>query len=216
MTSCPLTVRIVIVDDHELVLAGLKRTLSRHFPDAFVAEAKNGRECLRLVTESAWDVVILDMNLPDRNGLDLLHDIRVLAPGLPVLILSGKSEHDFGVPALRAGAFGYLSKSDGLAEVVEAVRKAVAGQKHISGTLAEHLVRELDAGTAGPPHERLSAREFQVLVQLGAGRTVSEIGARMSLSAKTVSTYRSRVLEKMRFATTAELMRYVMEHDLAE
>lgn len=208
--------RIVIVDDHELVLAGLRRTLNRHFPEAEVAEAMSGRECLQLVAASAWDVAIVDMNLPDRNGLDLLHDIRVLAPGLPVLILSGKSERDFGVPALKAGAFGYLAKSGGLAEVVEAVRKAVIGQKHVSSALTERLVQGLGERTDGLPHEQLSAREFQVLVQLGSGRTVSEIGARLSLSAKTVSTYRSRLLEKMRLATTAELMRYVAEHNLAE
>ncbi len=181
-----------------------------------MAEAKSGREFLQLVSESAWDVAILDMNLPDRNGLDLLPDVRVLAPHLPVLILSGKSELDFGVPALKAGAFGYLSKSEGLAEVVEAVRKAVAGQKHVSGALAERLIQGLGDPAAGLPHERLSAREFQVLVQLGSGRTVSEVGTRLSLSAKTVSTYRSRLLEKMRLATTAELIRYVTEHGLAE
>lgn len=208
--------RIVIVDDHELVLAGLKRTLNRHFPTAEVVEAKTGREFLRLVAASAWDVAIVDMNLPDRNGLDLLPDVHLLAPGLPVLILSGKSEQDFGVPALRAGAFGYLAKSGGLAEVVEAVRKAVAGQKHVSSALTERLVQGLGERTDGPLHEQLSAREFQVLVQLGSGRTVSEIGARLSLSAKTVSTYRARLLEKMRLSTTAELMRYVAEHDLGE
>lgn len=187
-----------------------------HFPDAEVVEAKTGRDCLALAGSAAWDVLILDINLPDRNGLDMLRDLQLAAPKLPVLILSAKPERDFGLPALKAGAFGYLSKSGGLEEVVEAVRKALAGQRHVSSALAEKLVQGLDGLPDGPPHEQLSAREFQVLILLGSGKTVTEIGAQLSLSAKTVSTYRTRLLEKMQLSSTAELMRYVMDHGLAE
>lgn len=208
--------RILIADDHELLLAGLKRTLAWHFPEAEVVEAKTGRECLALASTGAWDVLILDINLPDRNGLDMLRDVQLAAPKLPVLILSAKPERDFGVPALKAGAFGYLSKSGGLEEVVAAVRKALVGQRHVSSALADKLVEGLDGLTGGPPHEQLSAREFQVLILLGSGKTVSEIGAQLSLSAKTVSTYRTRLLEKMQLSSTAELMRYALEHGLTE
>ena len=208
--------RIVIADDHELLREGLIRLLSRRFPDSEIVEAGTGAECLALVNGASWDVVILDIQLPDRNGIDLLQDIRLSAPDLPVVILSGRPESDFGLVALRTGAFGFLSKTGPSSELVEAIGKAVSGHKHISSALAERLLNNLGSNPEGHPHEGLSARELQVLIQLGTGRTVSQIGRELSLSVKTVSTYRTRVLEKMGMSSTPDLMRYVLEHHLAE
>jgi DNA-binding NarL/FixJ family response regulator len=208
--------RILVGDDHPLIRKGLAQLIKEEFPQAVIGETGNGHDVLEAVRKEKWDTVILDINLPDKNGLDVLKEARVLCPQLSVLILSQYAEEEYAVRALKAGARGYLSKDAVAAELVAAIRKIRQGNRYVSASLAERLTDHLTDQPGLPLHEALSDREYQVLRLIGQGKTVTEIADRLSLSVKTVSTYRARLLEKLRIKTTASLIRYAVEHKLLE
>jgi two-component system, NarL family, invasion response regulator UvrY len=209
-------IRVLVADDHAVVRRGLKELLTESHDVAQVGEASTGREVLDLVARSAWDAVVLDLNLPDQNGLDVLRRLREENPRLPVLILTICSEDQFAVRALRAGAAGYLTKESAPEELVGAVRKVVAGGRYVSGWLAERLALRIAGGSGEPPHEALSDREFQVFQMLASGRTVSQAAGTLNLSVKTISTYRARLLEKLTLRTNADLILYAVRNNLIE
>jgi two-component system invasion response regulator UvrY len=205
---------VLIVDDHAIVRQGLKQLLIDEFHSVTFGEAGDGAAALTQFEHHTWDVLILDIFLPGRNGLELLKEVKGIAPKMPVLVYSMHPEDQFAVRALKLGASGYLSKSNLPEELVKAVRKVMAGGKYISPALAEHMALDIVEGTAAQPHELLSEREFQVMQMIAAGKSTSEIAAELSLSAKTISTYRARLLEKMHIKTNADIIHYVIEHKL--
>jgi DNA-binding NarL/FixJ family response regulator len=206
--------KILIADDHAVVRQGVKQILADAFPKAVYGEARNAHEVLSRVWEEEWDVVVLDITMPGRSGLDVLRDIKKGKPRLPVLILSMHPEDQFAVRMLKSGAAGYLNKESAPEELVGAIKKILAGGRYVSPALAEIMASYLTVETQKPPHERLSDREFQVLRKIAIGRTVSEIAAELSLSVKTVSTYRARTLEKMGLRNNAELTHYAIQNQL--
>ena len=208
-------IRILIADDHAIVRKGLKQILEENEDMAVTAEAADGVEALHKIREGEFEVVLLDISMPGKSGIDVLKQIRVEKPRLPVLILSIYPEDQYAVRLLKAGAAGYLTKETAPAEVVNAVRRVAGGKKHISPAVAEMLADGIGATPGQAPHETLSDREYQIFIQLAAASTVSEIAAAMNLSVKTVSTYRSRILEKMHLHNNAEMMHYVIERRLA-
>jgi len=209
-------IRALIADDHAVVRQGLKQILG-DTPEMVVAgEATNGQEVLDKVRAETWDVVVLDISLPDRSGLDILKQLRSERPKLPVLVLSMHSEDQYAMRVLKAGASGYLTKDSAPDELVKAIRKVVSGGRYVSSFLAEKLAFEIGTDSSRLPHETLSDREFQVLRLIAAGKSVTEIAAELYLSVKTVSTYRARLLEKMNLGTNAELMHYAMQNHLID
>jgi two-component system, NarL family, invasion response regulator UvrY len=208
------SMKILIVDDHAIFREGLKRILSEEFEGATFGEAGNATEALEQVWKKKWDLVLLDITMHGRTGLDVLKEIRSSASNLPVLVLSGHPEAQYAVRVLRAGAAGYLTKESASRDLSNAVRKLLSGGKYISASLAEQLATEIQS-PQGDLHERLSNREYQVMLLIAAGKVPKEIGSELSLSAKTVSTYRSRVLEKLKLRNNAEVMRCVVERKLA-
>lgn len=206
--------KLLLVDDHAMMRTGLRQVVLQAFPAAEFGEAGSAREALELVVSNSWDVILLDIELPDRDGLDLLQDLRLAAPHLPVLILSGQPERDYGVQALKAGAAGFVAKTELATVLVDAIQKVRARGRHVSPALAERLAHSLDPAARRPLHDQLSAREFQILASLAKGQTVGDIAAQLSLSVKTVSTYRARLLQKMGMKSNAELMRYALQHGL--
>jgi two-component system invasion response regulator UvrY len=206
--------KILIVDDHPVVRSGLAQVLSAGFPTASVSESSNAAEALERIWKERWDVVIADISLPGKSGLDLLKEIKQECPKLPVLILSMHTEDQFAVRALRNGAAGYLTKETASQELLMAVQKALEGGKYIRPSLAEKLALHLELDTQKLPHEGLSDREFQVLRLIASGRTAKEIASDLSLSIKTISTYRSRILDKMQMRNNSELMRYALQNHL--
>jgi two-component system invasion response regulator UvrY len=203
-------IRVVIADDHAVVRKGLRQILSAE-PDIEVGgEAANAEELLRLVRRQRWDAVVLDITMPGKSGLEVLKELKQERPGLPVLILTIHAEDQFGVRALRAGAVGYLTKEGAPTELVRAVRKVVAGGKYISPSLAEALATSINA----PLHRTLSDREYEVMRLLASGRTATGIAKELKLSVKTISTYRSRILDKLHLKTTAEMMQYAIRNRL--
>lgn len=209
-------IRILIADDHAVVRHGLKKILSEHSDMAVLGEAENGDEALDQIRQKKWDIVILDMTMPGKSGFDILKDIRVERPSLPVLILSMLPEEQFAKRSIKAGAAGYLTKGSAPEELVRAIRKIYGGGKYISPTLAEQLAGDLNIQTEKPAHEALSDREFQVLLKLAEGKAITAIAGELSLSTKTITTYRSRILQKMGMRSNAELTRYVIEHHLVD
>jgi DNA-binding NarL/FixJ family response regulator len=209
---------ILIIDDHAVVRAGIKQILAEEFQGAAFGEACDGAEGLRLAGERVWDLLILDIYLPGKNGLEILAELRAAGkPGVPpVLMHSMHPEEQYAVRALKLGASGYLSKSELPSELVRAVRKILGGGKYVSASLAEHLATDLSAGSGKKPHELLSEREFQVMRMIAAGKTTSEIADELKLSAKTISTYRARLLDKMKMRTNAEIITYVIQNRLLE
>lgn len=208
--------RILIADDHAVVRKGLAGILSEH-PDLELAgEAEDVPGLLERVRSEEWDLLLMDLNMPGGEGLETLRRVRAAAPELPVLILSVHPEDQLAARLLQAGADGYVQKEAAADELAAAVRRVLRGQKYVSPALASRLAEELGGDPASPPHERLSDREFQVLRLLGGGRTVSEIADELTLSVKTVSTYRARLLDKLDMENTAQLIRYALEHDLSE
>jgi two-component system invasion response regulator UvrY len=209
-------IKALIADDHPIVRGGLKELLVRHLEDVVCGEAENAREALAQVQRHSWDLLILDITMPGRSGVDILTDLKQLQPKLPVLILSMHPEDQYAKRVLKAGAHGYLKKESAPEELIQAVRKLLAGGRYVSPTLAEQFARDLHENADRPVHETLSAREFEILVMIGSGKTVSKIAEELQLSVTTVSTYRSRILEKMKMATTAELMRYAFRNHLVD
>jgi two-component system, NarL family, invasion response regulator UvrY len=205
--------QILIVDDHAIVRRGLRQILTDE-PDLQVAESGDAHDAFRRIREHPWDLVVLDLDLPGKNGLELLKDIRRERPRLPVLILSVHLAEQFAVRTLRAGASGFLSKDAAPDELVQAIRQILRGGTYITAPTADRLVADLQAQTSGPLHDALSDREFQILRLLGAGKPVKAIATELALSVPTVSTYRARVLKKLGLRTTAEAVRYAIEHRL--
>jgi DNA-binding NarL/FixJ family response regulator len=207
-------IKILIADDHPIVRQGLKQIISEEPAMQVLGEAQNSQEVLELVRKKNWDVVVLDITMPGRSGLDVLKELKTHRPRLPILILSVHPEDQYALRVLKAGASGYLTKESAPDVLVTAIRKVVAGRRYISATLAEKLAGEL-VGEPGPVHERLSDREFQIMCMIARGKSLKEIAGELFLSPKTVSTYRGRLLEKMAMASNAELTRYLIEHHLS-
>jgi two-component system, NarL family, invasion response regulator UvrY len=208
--------KILIADDHAIVRQGLRQILSEEFDPLVLGEAASAAAALQQIGAGPWDLIVLDVSMPGRSGLDVLRDIKVLQPRLPVLVLSLHPEEQFAVRALRAGASGYLTKDAATDELVAAVRKVLAGGCYVSGALAEKLASGLAETHARPAHELLSDREYEVLRRIASSQTVSEIAAEMHLSVKTVSTYRARVLDKLGLANNAQLTRYALDHGVVD
>lgn len=199
-----------------MVRHGLKQILADEFKRAVFGEARNAQEALDLVWKENWDIAVLDITMPGRSGLDVLREIKKCKPRLPVLVLSMHPENQFAVRVLKRGASGYMTKESAPVELVGAVKKVMAGGRYVSTSLAEKLATYLSADSHKPAQELLSDREFQVLRLIASGKIVSEIARELSLSVKTISTYRSRILEKMGLRNNAELMHYAMQHQLVE
>lgn len=208
--------RILIVDDHAVVRYGVKTILDQHLAEADFGEASTAHEALKLVNEERWDAVLLDISLGGRNGLEVLKELKQIRPRLPVLIFSMHSEEEYARRAFKTGAAGYITKGTSGSELIKAINKVVGGGKYISPTLAEYLVLDMQRGTDKPAHESLSDREFEVMCLIASGKTVSQIAELLSLSDKTISTYRARILEKMCMKTNAELTHYAIKNELAE
>ena len=209
-------IKVLIADDHAIVRSGLKQILAE-IPDIEVAgEATNGREALDKLAEQDWDVLVLDITMPGRSGLDILKDIRQRKPGLPVLVLSMHAEEQFATRMLKAGASGYLNKESAPEELVKAIRKVHAGGKYVSPAQAERMVAELAGNLEKLPHEQLSDREYEILCLIASGKTASQIAKELSLSVKTVSTYRTRLLEKMHLTTNAQITHYAIKAGLVD
>lgn len=208
--------RMLVVDDHPVVRRGLIQTLAEAFPGVLLGEAANAQEALEQIWNNDWDVVLLDVSMPGRSGLDVLKEVRQERQRLPVLVLSMYPEDEFALRVLQNGAAGYLTKQTAPHELVLAVKKVLTGGRYISPSVAERLAEHLDRDMEKAPHQLLSDREYQVMCMLAAGKTVKEIGAELSLSIKTISTYRSRILEKMLLKNNAELMRYAVENELVD
>jgi len=209
-------IRILIADDHAIVRQGLKQILEESREMTIVAEHANGADALRWIRANECDVVLLDIAMPGMNGIDALKQLHEEKPKLPILILSIYPEDQYAVRLIKAGAAGYLTKESAPEVVVEAVNHVAAGKKYISQAVAEMLANKFGAPEGKLPHETLSDREYQIFRLLASARTVSEIAAALSVSVKTVSTYRSRILEKMQLRNNAELMRYAVEKHLME
>lgn len=209
-------IRMMLVDDHPVVRRGVRDILAESFPDAEICEVGSGAEATALIASERWDIVILDLTLPDGSGLDVLKEIRQSQSRLPVLILSMHAAEHFARRAIAAGASGYLTKDTADSELVTAVTRLLRGGKYFGPDVLERVVLGIHPDGAGLPHERLSDREYQVMRMIGAGRTVSQIAETLGLSVKTVSTYRARVLEKMEMRTNAELTHYVVRHGLTD
>ena len=208
--------RILIADDHAMVRAGIRQYLEGESSVREIGEAASGRDTLEQLRTREWDLVLLDIFMPDQSGLDILRHIQSDYPKVRVLILSGLPEKQYAVSVLRAGASGYLPKDSAPEDLIKAVQTVLAGRRYVSAEVAELLVAGMDKDPGSQQHERLSAREFQVLSKLAAGRAVSEIAEELQLSVKTVSTYRSRVLEKMGLKTNADLTSYALRHGLIQ
>ncbi|MCD6050336.1 MAG: response regulator with a DNA-binding domain [Verrucomicrobia bacterium] len=206
--------RILIVDDHAVVRQGLKQILNDSFKTAVFGEAGNAQTAMEKIWKEEWDVVMLDISMPGRSGLEVLKDIKKSKPKLPVLVLSMHPEDQFAVRVVRSGAAGYMNKETAPEELVGAIKKVLNGGRYISAALAEKMVMYLDIDAQKQPHEVLSDREFQVFRMIGAGKTVRDIANELSLSAKTVSTYRTRILEKMSMKTNSELIHYAAHNSL--
>lgn len=208
--------KILIVDDHEVVRHGLRGILSREFAGAEIGEACDAREAVRMLGESAWDLLLLDINMPGRSGLDVIRDARSLCPAAKVLVLSAYPEEEFALRALKLGASAYLNKQGASAELLAAIRKILAGGKYLTATMAQKLADSLGENLQQEPHEALSVRELEVLRLIASGHSVKEIAASLSLAENTIATYRSRISQKLGLVTNVELTRYALQHHLVE
>ena len=206
--------KILIIDDHAVILHGLKRILGDEFAGATFGEAHDFQHATDLLRQERWNVVILDIDLPGRSGLDVLRQIKSEHLSSSVIVFSMYPEEQFAVRALKAGASGYVAKDSASEQLVEAIRKVAAGGKYVSATLAERLAADLGEERLRVPHEILSDREFEVMRMMAAGKGTTAIAELLSLSVKTVSTYRTRILEKLQFETTSQLIRYAIEQGL--
>jgi len=206
--------RILIADDHAIIRKGLKQILLEEYPSAVIEEVNDAEAAINKTITNEWDILICDLSMPGRSGLDVLQHVKQNLLKLPVLILSIHPEEQYAIRALRAGAAGYLSKDAATEELVNAVQRILQGRKYISSSLAEIMASELDQEASKPPHELLSNRELHVFKLIADGKSVSEIAEQLSLSITTVSTYRSRILEKMDIKTNADMTRYALENKL--
>jgi DNA-binding NarL/FixJ family response regulator len=208
--------KVLIADDHAIVRKGLREILARELENAIFGEARNAQEVLAEIQTHDWDLVILDVTMPGRSGLDVLKDLKVQQPNLPVLVLSMHPETQYGKRVLKSGASGYMNKDSAPEELINAIRKVLDGRRYISPLLAEKLASDLSPGYKDFPHERLSDRELEVLRMIASGKTNSQIAETLCLSVTTVSTYRARILDKMNMTTTAALMHYALSNHLLD
>jgi two-component system, NarL family, invasion response regulator UvrY len=208
--------KFLLIDDHKIIREGLKQILLMHFPSAGFDESANAEDVIHNITTSEYNVVICDLSMPGRSGLDVLKQVKEIRPGLPVLILSMHPEEHYALRALKAGAWGYLNKSDGAEVLIPAVQKVLQGRKYISTYMAEQLADNINGLNASTEqlHETLSTREFDVFKLIVEGKSISDISQRLSLSASTVSTHRARILNKMNMKSNAEMVRYALENSL--
>ena len=208
--------KIVIVDDHELVREGLKKVLLKESGIQLVGEASNALELFKLLEETEVDLVVLDITMPGRSGLDIISELKNLNDHIRILILSMHPEERFALRAFKAGASGYLSKEAAARELVAAIRKIMNGGRYVSAALAEHLVSNFDKELGKLPHETLSNREFEIFRLIAKGKSVGQIAEELILSVNTITSYRSRMMEKMNFSSNAEIVRYAIENSLIE
>lgn len=206
--------RILIADDHALIRRGLKQIVTEEFARCSVGEAQDCQQVLDLIRTEEWDLVVLDLSMPGGYGIEVLKQIKVIRPRLPVLILSMYTEDQFGTLVLREGAAGYLTKKTAPEELVKAIRKVIDGGKYVSPSLAEKLAMDIDRGSEKPLHKMLSNREYQVFIMLASGKTINEIAQDLSLSAKTIRQFRARLLQKMKMRNNVELTHYAMQNAL--
>jgi len=209
-------IRILIADDHAILRRGLIEILMHEAKGALFGEAENANQVLSRVASRDWDLVILDISMPGRSGIDVLAELRRTRPKLPVLVLSMLPEDQYGKRVLKAGASGYMNKDSAPEELLKAIRKILAGGRYVGPVLAEKLALELNEDQRCPPHDALSDREFEVLRMIASGRTVTQIADELHLSVTTISTYRARILEKMSMTTSAELMHYALQNHLVD
>jgi DNA-binding NarL/FixJ family response regulator len=208
--------RILIADDHAILRRGLKEILERELDGVVCGEAENAQQTLELVQNELWDLLILDISMPGRSGLEVLRTLKDTRQMLPVLVLSMHAEDQYGRRVLKAGAAGYMNKQSAPEELLRAIQKVTAGGRYVSPELAEALAFDLVDVHDRPAHERLSDREFEVLREIASGKTVNQIAETCHLGVPTVRTYRARLLEKLRVSTTADLVRYALQHDLVD
>lgn len=208
--------RILIADDHDIVHHGLKKVLLDYFGEIEWGEARTAEETMELCADKKWDVILLDIFMPGRCGLDILADLQRLSPSVPVLIISGYPEEEFAIHALKRGAAGYLTKRSLGDAAVTAIKRVLKGERYISSALASKLAGQIADRGSAPAHETLSTREFQVLCLIASGKTIKEIAFELSLSEKTVGTYRTRISEKLGLGTNVELTRYAIRHQLVD
>lgn len=206
--------RVLIVDDHAVVRRGLRGLLSDEFEGVAFGEAADAAEALNQLRHAKWDIALLDLTLPGKSGLELLKELKVDWPRLPVLVLSGQAEDQFAVRVLKAGAGGYMTKESAPEELAKAIRKILAGGRYVSAALAETLALGVKQDLTRTPHETLSDREYEVMSHIANGKTVTEIAEELSLSAKTISTYRTRVLEKLGVKNSAKIVQYAIRNGL--
>src|ERR1700730_4453077 len=206
--------RILIADDHAIIRKGLKQILFEEYPSAIIEEVNDAEEVIKKTISHEWDIIICDLSMPGRSGLDVVQLVKQNCPSLPVLILSIHPEEQYAIRVLKAGAAGYLSKDAATEELVQAVQRVLQGRKYVSAAIAEKMAAELDLDQTKPLYERLSDREFDVFKFIAAGKTVSDIAGQLSLSITTVSTYRARILAKLDMKSNAELTRYGLENKL--
>ena len=209
-------IHVLIADDHAIVRQGLKQILSETDDLVVTGEADDGAEALQLARQQPWDVFLLDVSMPNRNGIDTLKQLKKEFPRLPILILSMHPEEQYAVRALKAGAAGYLTKQSAPEQLVTAIRQVAGGKKYVSAAVAQQLVEALADDSDKLPHERITDREYQVLVMIAAGNPLTQIAESLNLGVATVSTYRARLLEKMGLRSTAELIRYGLENRLVD
>ena len=209
-------IRVLIVDDHAIVRRGLRQILAETRDIAVTGEAETGFQAIKIARQDTFDVMLLDISLPDRNGIEVLKQIKKEQPKLAVMMLSMHTEREFAVRALKAGASGYLTKQSAPALLVTAIRHVAAGKKYVSPALAEELASSLGADTEQPPHETLSDREFQTLRLIASGKTLSDIAAELRLSPKTISVYRARLLAKLKLSSNSALTRYAIKNQLED
>jgi DNA-binding NarL/FixJ family response regulator len=207
-------IQVLIVDDHAILRRGLRALLSDEFTDAKFGEASNAEQALEQLGKKKWDVALLDITMPGKSGLDFLKELKVAWPRLPVLVLSAHPEDQFAVRVLKAGAAGYMTKESAPEELVQAIRKILAGGRYVSPTLAEQFVLNVRKDFTRAPHETLSDREYEVMCRIASGKTVTEIAGELSLSVKTISTYRARILQKLGVKNSAEIARYAIRNGL--
>ncbi|MBZ5593281.1 MAG: response regulator transcription factor [Acidobacteriia bacterium] len=208
--------RILIADDHAILRRGLKEILVRELEGAVCGEAEDAQQVLAQLRNCEWDLVMLDITMPGRSGLDVLKDLKAMCPKLPVLVLSMHPEDQYGKRILKAGASGYMNKKSAPEELIKAIRKLLAGGQYVSPALAERLALDLKRDASRLAHEILSDREFEILRMIASGKTVTQIAADLHLSVSTVSTHRARILEKMHMTTTAELMHFAISNHLVD
>ncbi len=209
-------INIVIVDDHAILRRGLTQIISESGDMKVVGEAESSAQAMRLLRETPCDVMLLDITLPDRNGIETLKLVRKEMPRLQVLMLSMHPENQYALRALKAGAAGYLTKQSAASQLVSAIRQVNSGRKYVTPAVAEELANSFDRDSERPPHEQLSMREYQTMCMIGSGNSLTEMATQMSLSVKTVSVYRARVLEKMRLKNNAEITHYAIKNQLVE